>query len=193
MALFIDGGLCGLEELKAHEGSVLETASSEGIDLTAKLDLAQQELGIELRAFLCRNGRSAGDICRVVATPELRRWLALAALRLAYRDAYHNRLNDRYRGKLEEYQRLAKEARRQMFESGVGMVSDALSQAGPAVVTAVAGTSSAAEYSVRVTWINAGGQEGAPSAVVACNLPSGAVPVVSVSGAPRTRWAGMCT
>ena len=52
MALFTDGTISTLEELRGYESAVYDVASTERIDLSQKLVLAQQELGIELTSRL---------------------------------------------------------------------------------------------------------------------------------------------
>ncbi len=48
MALFTDGTITTLEDLAAHESGILELAAGEGIDLAAKLRIAQEDIGVEL-------------------------------------------------------------------------------------------------------------------------------------------------
>jgi hypothetical protein len=50
MALFTDGTISTLEELRGYESGLYDVASIEGIDLSQKLVLAHQELGVELTA-----------------------------------------------------------------------------------------------------------------------------------------------
>lgn len=47
MALFTDG-ISTIQDLMGQDSSVLTTAQTENIDLSVKLTLAQQELGIEV-------------------------------------------------------------------------------------------------------------------------------------------------
>ena len=56
MALFIDGPISTTEDLTAQDSQLLDVASTEGIDLWRKLVIAQEELGVELRALLSRAG-----------------------------------------------------------------------------------------------------------------------------------------
>lgn len=125
MALFVDGNITSLQDLKAHETSILDMASSEGIDLGSKLTLAQDELAIELSDFLRCNGdgRIGVELENVTLTAALRRWHCLHTLALTFRDAYHNQLNDRYRGKYECYTALAQDAAQRVFAGGVGMAA----------------------------------------------------------------------
>ena len=81
MALFTDGTISTLEELRGYESGFYDVASIEGIDLSQKLVLAQQELGVELTARLFRE--QPEQLGRVVVTPPLQlvahlseRWLS---------------------------------------------------------------------------------------------------------------------
>jgi hypothetical protein len=56
MALFTDGNIASIEDLKEYESAVLQAASIEGIDITAKLKLAQREIGFEIASFITRHG-----------------------------------------------------------------------------------------------------------------------------------------
>lgn len=48
MALFTDGAFTSIEELKGHDTQLLNVATTEGIDVTRKLALAQEELSVEV-------------------------------------------------------------------------------------------------------------------------------------------------
>ena len=56
MALLVDGTLNTMESLKAQDSGVLEVSHSEGVDLTAKLEIARHEMEIEIDALLRRSG-----------------------------------------------------------------------------------------------------------------------------------------
>src|SRR5689334_3245612 len=97
MALFIDGPISTIDDLTAQDTQLNDVASTEGIDATKKLELAQEELEIELTSLL-------GDVSGVIVTPALRLWHTYRALTLVYSDAYYSQLNDRYKGKRDEYE-----------------------------------------------------------------------------------------
>jgi hypothetical protein len=173
MALFTDGPLNGLQDLQHYENSILEVAGTEGIDLGAKLNLAQDELESQLMLFILRHPlrdmkatirRSIG-LRDVVVTSSLKQWHALATLAAIYRDAYNNQLNDRYLGKWNEYQRLGHIASTDYFQLGVGIVADPIVKAASPTLTPVAGAGAGGSYFVAVSWINIDGQAGAPSDV----------------------------
>ena len=61
MALFTDGAVSTTGDLTAQDSQLLDVASTEGIDVRQKLALAQEELGVELRALLER-GQPMGPV-----------------------------------------------------------------------------------------------------------------------------------
>jgi hypothetical protein len=125
MALFVDGYISTLQDLKAQESSVLDMASNEGVDLTSKLILAQRELATILEDFLRDNsegGTQAISLDNVALSEPIRRWHCLRALMLAYRDAYQSQPSDRYRAKFEMYRGLAAEAGAQALSRGLGVI-----------------------------------------------------------------------
>src|ERR1051326_6961503 len=52
MALFNDGPASGIADLQGHDSQLLDVAHVEGIDVTRKLALAQEELALELTTLL---------------------------------------------------------------------------------------------------------------------------------------------
>lgn len=180
--LFTDGHISTIEELSAQDSSVLDVSSTEAINLTAKLGLAQEELGIELRAALARSRLSGNDsmfwwpgdpvantsryqLRDVVVTPALRLWHTFYTLALVYRDAYNSQLNDRYLGKWRQYRDLAGWASDRLFQAGIGTVSDPLPIAEVPELTAQPGNFSALTNYVQVSWLNARREEGMSSPV----------------------------
>src|SRR5258708_19776312 len=98
----------------------------------------------------------------VVVSPQMKRWHALHALAVVYRDAYNNQLNDRYKNKWEEYRQLARGARERTLEFGIGLVAEPVPRAGTPVLGATAGTLAGTIYYAQVSWVSAAGQEGGP-------------------------------
>jgi hypothetical protein len=191
MALFTDGPISSAQDLQEYDSSVLNVANAEGIDVAVKVTLAQQDLGNELMLFLFRRapsreycGRSPG-LADVVVTEALQQWHVLETLALVYRDAYYNQLNDRYQGKWNEYEQLAKASSRTYFQLGVGMVADPIPMAPVPQLSTVPGSGVEETLYVVATWVNAAGQEGAPSDNAALNIPAGAVLVVTLTGPPQ--------
>jgi hypothetical protein len=166
MALFTDGSISTIEELLGYESAILDVAKTEGIDLTKKLRLAEEELAVDLQAFLARQNDTR-TTTQIVVTEPLHKWHTFRTLSVTYRDAYNRQLNDRYEGKWTEYDRLATWAAGALFEAGVGMVNAPVPRAGTAEVATTPGVHGAAVYFVSVTWLSTAGAEGAPSEVTA--------------------------
>ena len=174
--LFTDGSISTIEELVEYESAILDVAKTERIDLTAKLKLAEKELGIELDALLRRRQESEDllwssivprGLGHVVVTEALHRWHTFRTLSLVYRDAYNRQLNDRFLGKWQEFDRMAEWARQSLCDGGLGMTSSPVPKPSQPELGAAAGQAAAATYFVSVTWVGQGGIEGAPSAVEA--------------------------
>jgi hypothetical protein len=199
MALFSDGPISVPADLQRYENAILNVASTESIDLGAKIMLAQQDLANEIVLLLYRRSslheyspdyrRSLG-VKDVVVTEPLRQWHVHRTLSLIYRDAYNNQLNDRYQGKWAEYEVLAKASARTYFQIGVGIVADPIPRAVAPVVSGTTGTAAGGTFYVAVTWVNAPGQEGAPSDFVPCATSDGEQLMVTVGIAPPcvTSW-----
>ena len=193
MALYTDGPISSIEELTARDSQLLSVASTEGIDLTQKIGLAQDELTLELCGMLTATGSllqgvwtSPVGVQNVVVTPALKVWHALRTLELVYGDAYHNELNDRYAGKRDQFRKMARWAYEQLAQVGIGIAFIPVPKAatpdvyvsGPDVDSLPDGA-----YYVSTAWINGQGEEGCNSnpAVVTTtastfNVAAGAVP-----------------
>ena len=180
MALFTDAPISTLDQLAAQDSVALDVASTEGIDATAKISLAQDELGIEITAASSRSPFSpatpsvwwpgmvlatAVQLSSIVVTPPLRLWHTFHTLELIYRDAYNNQLNDRYLGKWRAYTDLAKWASSMLMQTGVGVVSDPVAIAQSPEVDIISGIFQATTYFAQTAWLNARREEGMASAV----------------------------
>jgi hypothetical protein len=155
MALFTDGPVSTIEELAGHDSQLLNVATVEGIDVTTKLELAQEELGIELETLLERR-----LLDKVVVTPPMRLWHAYLSLEMVYRDAYNNQLNDRYGNKRDEFRDLARWAMDRLIRLGVGLVEHPVPKAAEPNVTPTPGPLADGTYYVTVAWVNAANEEG---------------------------------
>jgi len=188
MALFTDAPISTLEQIAAQDTGVLDVASTEGIDASAKITLAQEELGVELSSAISRSAfsrttpsswwpgtgatsLSSLKLANIVVTPPLRLWHTFHTLELIYRDAYGNQLNDRYLGKWKEYQNLCRWASTTLLQAGVGVVSNPMFIADNPAVNLLGGPLPAATYYVQVAWLNSSGEEGMTSPVVSINAP----------------------
>jgi len=159
MALFTDGALTSIEDLRAHDTQLLTVANVEGIDVTRKLELAQDEISVQVAGMLARQSAPPG-LEQVVVSKAMRFWHAYRTLELVYRDAYHNQLNDRYGGKRDEYRAMAQWAYEQLIRAGLGIASHPIPKALPPPVSPAPGTLQDGTYYVSVSWTNAAGEEG---------------------------------
>lgn len=175
MALFKDGPPSGIEDLTAQDGQLLSVVSNlEGIDVTQKLTLAWNELGLELYTLLNLFGTAdqmfwqppAPNLGTVVVTPSLELWHTFRALELVYADAYNCQLNDRYAGKRDYFHERAGWAEDKLREIGVGIAAVPVPKAATPLLSAVAAGGPAVPdgtYYVTMTWANRNGEEGAPA------------------------------
>jgi hypothetical protein len=193
MALFTDGIIATIEDLKEYESSILQTASVEGIDATAKLKLAQREIGLEIATFLSRHGFTAPtDVGRVVVSESLLHWHCLHTLALFYRDAYNSQVNDRYLGKWKEYVQTSTQAAATAIGLGIGMVSTPLSRAAtPQITTEPGGGLGVRTYYVSSAWQAANGSTSDRSEAVVVNASISTILRVTAGPAPGNA-AGWC-
>jgi hypothetical protein len=192
MSLFTDGSIASIEDLKEYESAVLQTASIESIDVSAKLKLAQRNIGFEISGFLARHGFAApGDLARVTVNDALLHWHCLHTLELFYRDAYNSQVNDRYMGKWKEYAQLAARAGATATSLGIGMVSTPISKAAAPIVSAEAGgVLGVRTYYVGIAWQAANGSTGERSEAVPATASISTLVRVSPGAAPlnATGW-----
>jgi hypothetical protein len=169
MALFIDGCISGLDDLAAQDSQLLDIASEESINVTQKMGLAQETIGLDLVSML-RGYESLGwpiwlirepRIDQVVVTPALKLWHTYHTLELVYGDAYFDQLNDRYGAKRDQFHLLAESARERLIELGLGIVADPVRQAAIPQLIAIPGTLPDGTYYATMSWANQNGQEGA--------------------------------
>ncbi|HEY7387134.1 MAG TPA: hypothetical protein VH640_01410 [Bryobacteraceae bacterium] len=169
MALFIDGCISGLDDLAAQDSQLLDIASEESINVTQKMALAQETIGLDLVSLL-RGGESSGrplwltpEPCldQVAVTPALRLWHTYLTLELVYRDAYSDQLNDRYGAKRDQFHLLAEAARERLIELGLGIVTEPVRQAATPQLMAIPGNLPDGTYYATMSWVNQNGQEGA--------------------------------
>lgn len=199
MALFTDGPASAIEDLTTQDSQLLNVASAEGIDLTAKLTLAHEALGIELEELL--RDSSAAALNHVVTTPELRLWHTYRTLEAVYRDAYNSQLNDRYAGKRDQFRELGMWARERLRQNGVGIAARPVPRACAPELQPASGSAPSGTYFVTVAWVNATGAEGSPALPVTVSADNGGFVVVppaapdSISGwnvyagaSPESMW-----
>lgn len=181
MALFTDGTIATLADLKDYESSILDLASTENIDLTAKLNVAQRELALEIKAFLLRRGVQlpGRQLDSVVVNEELMHVHTNCALALTYRDACNSQLNDRYQSKWKQYTDISQRSIRQLFEIGIGINRSPIHKADlPILTSAGSGSNVAMTLYVKVAGIGSYGTIGACSDVSRLSvLPASGVQV----------------
>jgi hypothetical protein len=196
MALFTDGAVTGMEDLRGHDSQILNVATVEGIDVTRKLALAHEELRIEVSALLYQLRTPMAilppAIQQVVMTPPLKLWHIFRTLEMVYGDAYNSQLNDRYAGRRDEYHEKVKWAYNQVIQGGLGMVTDPMEQAATPVVQATAGGLADGTYYVAAAWTNAAGEEGASSAPAMIQVSGSSLEVQTTAPAKVKGWNVYC-
>jgi hypothetical protein len=97
----------------------------------------------------------------IVVTPPLQLWHVFQTLTLVYQDAYFNQLNDRYKGKRDQFQQLAKWAMDKLIQTGIGIVADPISQALPPQLTSDPRRSTGDDLLCECVVVERGGRGGA--------------------------------
>jgi hypothetical protein len=185
MALFTDGPMNTIEDLRAQDSQLTEMASTEGIDLTRKLWLAHDQIAVDLERLLA--GRY--PLSNVVATLPLTLWHNYRSLEMAYTDACYSHLNERYMSKRDQFRDLAKWAYERLLELGIGIVALPIARALTPVLSPVPGFSHPGTYYVTMTWVNRSGEEGAPAVPDVIEIASGSISVMPKSAPPAaTGW-----
>jgi len=191
MALFVDGPACTIDDLTNQDAGLLDVALGTNINVSTKLRLALEEIQTDLQLWLNRPRPTLElvwtptlHIGQIVVTPPLKRWEAMHALALVYRDAYFSQLVDRYQAKWQEYANLARDARESFIASGLGLVSEPVMRATPPILATTRGPQNGGTFYARVTWVNSTNQEGAPSAPASIKVEDGNLMTVGVSHAP---------
>jgi len=194
MALFTDGPLSTIDDLAGYDSQLGNVASTEGIDVTRKLALAQEEIGVEVERLLARlrpawpGFTALPGLKNVAGTIPLKQWHRYRTLEMVYADAYNSQLNDRYAGRRDEFHQMARAARERLIESGIGMVRQPVPQAAAPAVAANAGNLPDGTYYVTMAWENASGAEGAAALPVSITLTSNSITVTP--GAAPSAAAG---
>jgi hypothetical protein len=188
MALFTDTNIISLDDLLQYESTLVQIASSHGIDVNTKIGLAASAIGNKLMLWLLNVGMSDPQwisrrllgLSTVVVTPSLRRWLCVESLSQFFAEAYNIQLNSRFQGQVSEYRQRAGEAANSTLQSGVGIVYKPLSQPGLPLVTVTAGTLPAQALFVQTVWTDALGNESAASPVNGMVLPANSAVAVAM-------------
>lgn len=173
MALFTDADIVTLDDLLQFETSLVQTASSHGINVDTKIELATNAISDRLLLWLLSVGASDPQwlnrrvigLSTVVVTPTLKRWLCFDSLSRFFAEAYNVQLNTRFQGKWTEYQAAAKDAAEMVFMSGVGIVYAALPKPAIPLVAIETGTVSPQALFIQTAWADNHGDESALSPV----------------------------
>jgi hypothetical protein len=183
--LFTDGTILTIQNLREHDNLVLEVASTEAIELSLKIAVAQRDLGYELCSFLTGSGVGM-DLSRVVVTDELRDLLAAHTLAAVYRDAYNTHLNDRYLGRWKEFSKASERGLLRLLANGIGMSAVGVPRAQePTVETSTTGGVSGGSYSVQILWQHLAGNVGEKSNPVLVDFAGGSISVTPVKPPPN--------
>jgi hypothetical protein len=127
----------------------------------------------------------APAVNQVVVTTDLARWEKMQALAMVYRDASYTQLIDRYKAKWDMFTKLGCAAKDRFVANGVGLVNDPLPKAQLPVLGTIAGESqSSGTLYACVAWVNATGQEGAPSVPGSIVVPADNLMTVMATDAP---------
>jgi hypothetical protein len=195
MALFTDDSVITLDDLLGYEGTLVQTASSHGINVDTKISLATSAVSDRVLLWLLSMGmadpqhlyrRNLG-LSTVVVLPALRRWLTFESLTRVFAEAYNLQLNTRFQGKLTEYQSETSAASETAFQSGIGIVYNPLPKPALPLVSVQTGNSPACAFFVQTTWVNALGAESALSPVNGVVVPdSSSISVGMAEGTMNT-------
>lgn len=198
MALFTDGPPSCIEDLSAQDSQLLDIANVEGIDVTQKLRLAHEELGMQLYSLLATFNcveqtlwvQAKPNLAIVTVTPPLKLWHTYRTLEMFYADAYNCQLNDRYAGRRDQFHELARWAYGKLLQIGLGMVTLPVARAAIPAVTAAAGEALPdGTYYATMAWVNRLGEEGASAAPVDVTTTGNTILVQPAQGpANATGW-----
>ena len=174
MALFTDGPPSNIEQLAGLDSQLQNVASTERIDVARKLELAHEEIGVDLDRLLKRTSPADQlmwaavnpSLENVVVTTPLKLWFAYRALELVYSDAFNSQLNDRYMGKRDQFRQMALSHRERLMEAGAGMASIPVRRAATPLLAAAPGSLPDNIYYATAAWVNRVNEEGA-SAIAA--------------------------
>ena len=179
MALFTDADVVTINDLLQFETSLVQIASTHGINVDTKLNLALSSMADRVMLWLLQVGaadpqwisRRTIGLSTVVVTPPLQKWICFDALSRFFAEAYNVQLNTRFQGKWTEYQREAGDACEMVFASGLGIVYTALPKPALPLVSIASGDSPAEALFVQTSWVDTRGDESALSPVNGMILP----------------------
>jgi hypothetical protein len=179
MALFTDAEVVTLEDLLQFETSLVHVASTHGINVETKINVALNAIADRVLLWLLQVGasdpqwmtRRTVGLSTVVVTPPVQRWICFDALSRFFAEAYNVQLNTRFQGKWIEYQKQADDAVAMVFASGVGIVYTPLPKPTLPLVAIESGGSPAQSIFVQTAWVDVRGDESGVSPVNGLILP----------------------
>lgn len=188
MAMLLDGPPSTIGDLSARDSDLLEVAASEGIDLSAKLQLAVADITNAVDAILTSQLPSCAgtqhqfpSLRHIAVTTQLKRWHTFTTLKLVYQDLYFSRLNDRYQAKMKMYREEELCAVGDLRMVGLGVVYDPLPQAVTPNVVMVQATDAGGTVYVAVSYVNQKGEQGSASVAAQVDIPIGNIASVNLS------------
>lgn len=184
MPLFTDGTASEIADLRAYDAAIAEVAAAEGVELKAKLEVAMQEIGLEIEEFLVRCANGAWGLSQVVVTPALKQWHILHSLALIYGDVHQSHVNRRFEQKWKEYKLRARWAAETLFRVGVGLVEVPIPKATSPELRVASGDLAPGTYVIKTAWVNSGGEVGAASDAATVALADPASIVVRAANPP---------
>ncbi len=173
MGLFTDPDNVTLQDLLQFESSLVQIASSHGINVETKISLATAAAADKLLFWLLRAGMSDPQwvsrrllgLSTVVVMPTLQRWLCFDSLARFYSEAYYAQLNTRFEGKWTEYQTAADKAVEMVLNAGIGIVYNPLPKPALPLASVQTGSLPAQALFIQTAWVDGSGNEGALSPV----------------------------
>ncbi|MFN7933416.1 MAG: hypothetical protein U0R19_08825 [Bryobacteraceae bacterium] len=175
MALLIDESTPTVSEMLSVDGSLMDVAGAEGIDLQAKIAMARAEVLTKLQIFLMDQGEGPEATESIVVTEPLKRWILLSAIGLSYRDGHFRHLSDRYKEKWQLYENLAAAAKEDLMRMGIGRAANAVRRPTIGAMGTVPGSLAEGSYVLAASAVGADSAESESSEIASfyVNGPSG--------------------
>jgi hypothetical protein len=173
MALFTDANIVTLDDLLRYETTLVQIASSHGLNVNTKIALATSAIADTLMQWLLDVGMSDPQwqsrrllgLSTVVVTPPLLRWLQFESLSRFFVEAHNIQLNSRFQSQASEYQRESAATANLAMQAGIGIVFKPLPEPALPSLTPQAGLLPAQGMFVQTAWVDESGNESAPSPI----------------------------